>query len=292
MTSASQHARETTPTPATTGPGVGKPALIIGDENSPEENLLGALYAQALAAKGFKVTLKDNMGPSQIVYGALASGQIDMYPEYIGTLLSAIANQTKTPASASSTYKQAEAFANKQGLTLLNYTPFYDSDALATQPRYAGEHGLSSIADLQTMGKSVTLGAPVEFATRFEGLLGLKREYGVDPTFKPVALDASFNMLETGQVDVLDVSTTAGQLLSGKLELLADPKHVFGFQNVAPLIKRSVLVTEGPTFAQTVNRVSSLLTNGAIQKMNAAVGAGKQAAPRVAQHFLTTSGLG
>ena len=92
-----------TPAPAASGPGVGKPAVTIGDKNFSEENILGALYAEALRAKGYKVTLKDNVGSSEIIYKALTAGGLDMYPEYTGVLLSAVAGQTRNPASAAST---------------------------------------------------------------------------------------------------------------------------------------------------------------------------------------------
>jgi osmoprotectant transport system substrate-binding protein len=270
---------------------VGKPAVTIGDKNFAEENILGQLYAQALEAKGYKITLKENVGSSEIIYKALTSGQIEMYPEYTGTLLSAIANQTKEPPSAAAAYAQAKAFVEQHGLTLLDYTPFYDSDALAALPSYASAHHLSSIADLKALGKNVTLGAPPEFATRFEGLLGLKQEYGVVPTFKPIAIELSYKALESGQVDVQNVFSTDGQLLSGKFKVLADPKHVFGFQNVAPVVKQSVLTAEGPAFAETLNKVSALLTIKAIQQMNAAVSIDKQSASSVAHQFLAANGL-
>jgi osmoprotectant transport system substrate-binding protein len=281
----------TTTTSAASGPGAGKPAVTIGDKNFAEENILGQLYAQALEAKGYKVTLKENVGSSTIIYKALTSGQIEMYPEYTGTLLSAIANQTKEPPSAAAAYQQAKAFVEQHGLTLLNYTPFYDSDALATLPSYASAHHLSSIADLKALGKSVTVGAPPEFATRFEGLVGLKQEYGVVPTFKPIAIELSYKALESGQVDVQNVFSTDGQLLSGKFKVLADPKHVFGFQNVAPVVKKTVLTAEGPAFEETLNKVSSLLTIKAIQQMNAAVSIDKQSAATVAGQFLSANGL-
>jgi osmoprotectant transport system substrate-binding protein len=280
-----------TPASSASGPGVGKPAVTIGDKNFAEENILGQLYAQALEAKGYKIALKENVGSSEIIYKALTSGQIEMYPEYTGTLLSAIANQTKEPASAAAAYTQAKAFVEQHGLTLLNYTPFYDSDALATLPSYASAHHLSSIADLKALGKSVTIGAPPEFATRFEGLLGLKQEYGVVPTFKPISIELSYKALESGQVDVQNVFSTDGQLLSGKFKVLADPKHVFGFQNVAPVVKQSVLGAEGPAFAETLNKVSALLTIKAIQQMNAAVSIDKQSASSVAHQFLAANGL-
>jgi osmoprotectant transport system substrate-binding protein len=281
-----------TSTPAaTSGPGVGKPAVTIGDKSFAEENILGALYSQALAAKGYKVTLKDNVGTTEIAYKALSAGQIEMYPEYTGVLLSAVAEQTKNPASAQAAYNEAKAYVAKDGLTMLNYTPFYDADALATLPGYASRNHLTSIADLKPLGKQVKLGAPPEFATRFEGLVGLKQEYGVVPTFTPIAIELSYKALESGQVDVQNVFTTDGQLLGGKFKLLADPKHVFGYQNVAPLVKQSVVAAEGPAFAQTLNKVSALLTINAIQQMNAAVSIDKQSAASVAATFLKDNGL-
>ena len=280
-----------TPAPAASGPGVGKPAVTIGDKNFSEENLLGALYAQALQAKGYKVTLKDNVGSSEIVYKALTAGQIDLYPEYTGVLLSAIAGQTRNPATAAGAYQQAQTFVQAHGLTLLKVTPFFDSNVLATLPSYASQHGLKSIADLKALGRSVKLGAPPEFATRFEGLPGIKQEYGVDPTFLPIAIELSYKALEGGQVNVQNVFTTDGQLVRGKFTLLADPKHVFGFQNVAPVVRRSVLAAEGPAFAETLNKVSSLLTIKAIQEMNAAVSIDKQTASSVARQFLHANGL-
>jgi osmoprotectant transport system substrate-binding protein len=290
-TSSSVTASTSSSSSSASGPGAGKPAVTIGDKNFAEENILGQLYAQALEAKGFKINLHSEVGSSEIIYKALTSGQIDLYPEYTGTLLSAIAQQTKTPTSAANAYQEAKVFVEQHGLTLLDYTPFYDSDALATLPSYASKHSLSSVADLKSLGKGVTLGAAPEFATRFEGLLGLKKEYGLDPTFKPISIELSYKALEDGQVDVQDVFTTDGQLLGGKFKVLADPKHVFGFQNVAPVVKRSVLSAEGPAFAETLNKVSALLTTPAIQQMNKAVSIDKQSAESVAKQFLQSNGL-
>lgn len=276
---------------SSSGPGAGKPAIVIGDKNFAEENILGQLYAQALQAKGFKVSVKENIGSTEIIYKSLTSGQIGMYPEYTGVLLSAVAEKTKEPASAAAAYSEAKAFVEKAGLTMLNYTPFYDSDALATLPAYASAHHLTSIEDLKPLGKSVVLGGPPEFATRFEGLKGLKQLYGVVPTFKPIAIELSYKALESGQDDVQLVFTTDGQLLSGKFKLLSDPKHVFGFQNVAPVVRKSVLSAEGPEFEKTLNAVSALLTTHAIQQMNSAVSIDKQSATSVAHQFLAANGL-
>jgi osmoprotectant transport system substrate-binding protein len=289
--SSSSSSSSTASTSASSQAGAGKPAVTIGDKNFPEENILGELYAQALRAKGYKITLKPNVGSSEIIYKAFTSGRIQMYPEYTGVFLSAVAEQTKLPKSAIEAYTQAKAFAETKGATMLQYTPFFDSDALATLPSYASEHKLKSVADLKPLGKKAILGGAPEFATRFEGVKGLEQEYGLKMTFKPIAIELSYKALESKQVNVQDVFTTDGQLLGGKFKVLEDPKHVFGFQNVAPIVKQSVLDEEGPEFAATVNKVSALLSIPAIQQMNKAVTIEKQSATSVAQQFLKANGL-
>jgi osmoprotectant transport system substrate-binding protein len=265
--------------------------VTIGDKNFTEEYILGSLYAQALAAKGYKVGVKGNIGSSEITYKALQSGQIDMYPEYTGTLLTAVAGVTTPPHSAQQAYTQAQAFAQKHGFTLLAQTPFYDSDALGALKSYASAHGLKTIADLKKLGKSVKLGGAPEFATRLEGLVGLKKAYGINPTFVPLAIGLTYKALDTSQVQVSDVFTTDPQLTTGKYTILSDPDKVFGFQNVAPIVSQKVVAAEGPAFAQTINKVSALLTIPAIQKMNAAVALDQQPFAAVARQFLQANGL-
>jgi osmoprotectant transport system substrate-binding protein len=278
-------------TTATSGPGVGKPPVTIGAKNFTEQFILGSLYQQALAAKGYRVILKSNIGSSEITYKALQSGQIEMYPEYTGTLLTAIANVTKPPTSANQAYTQARAFAQKHGFTLLAPTPFYDSDALGALKTYAKQRHLATIADLKKAGKSIKLGGPPEFQTRTQALVGLKKVYGINPTFVPLAMGLNYKALDSGQVHVADVFTTDPQLTTGKYAILTDPKKVFGFQNVAPIVSKRVLAAEGPAFVRTINKVSVLLTIPAIQKMNAAVALSQQSPASVAHQFLAANGL-
>jgi osmoprotectant transport system substrate-binding protein len=278
-------------TTASSSAGAGKPTVVIGDKNFTEEYILGDLYAQALQAKGYKVTLKPNIGSSEITYKALTSGQIGMYPEYTGVIVTVIAGDTKPPHSAQDTYSIAKTYVEKHGYTLLNPTPFYDTDAMGTLKSFATKHNLKTISDLKQLGHSLVLGGAPEFATRQQGLIGLKQQYGVNPTFKPLAIGLTYKALDTGQVQVSDVFTTDPQLTTGKYAVLTDPKNVFGFQNVAPIVKQSVLGAEGPAFAQTLNAVSALLTIPAIQKMNAAVALDQQNPASVAHSFLVANHL-
>jgi osmoprotectant transport system substrate-binding protein len=290
-TSSTPAATSSTSTSSSGKPGAGKPAVTIGDKNFTEEYILGDLYAQALQAQGYTVNLKPNIGTTEITYKALKTGQIDMYPEYDGTLLSAVFGYNRVPTSAQQTFQLTQAKVEKQGFVLLNPTPFYDTDALAVTKQFAAAHGLHSIGDLKKLGHSLKLGGAPEFATRFSGLLGLRKLYGVNPTFVPLAIGITYKAIDDGQVDTFDAFSTDAQLTSGKYVLLADPKHVFGYQYVTPVVKKSVLTAEGPAFAATINKVSALLTLPAIQKMNADVALDKQSPATVAQEFLKANGL-
>jgi osmoprotectant transport system substrate-binding protein len=276
---------------ASSGPGAGKPAVTLGDKNFAEENILGQLYAQALRAKGYTINLKSEIGSSELIHKALTSGQIDGYPEYTGVLLSAVAEQTSSPTSEQQAYEQAKAFVEKEGDTLLEKTPFYDTNLLIVLPNYASEHKLSSIGDLKPLNNKFKIGGAPELATREEGLPGIKKLYGVEGKFVPVSIELSYQAIEGGRVNVQSVFSTDGQLLGGKFKGLTDPKHVFGFQNVAPVIKKSVVAAEGPAFTETMNKVSALLTIPAMQQMNKAVSIDKQSPETVAKQFLQANGL-
>jgi osmoprotectant transport system substrate-binding protein len=273
-------------------PGKGKPPVTLGDKNFTEQYILGHLYKQALEAKGFTVNLKANIGSSEVIDKALTSGKIDFYPEYTGVIVTVLAGEKDDhPKSAEEAYTRAKEFEAKRGFELLEKTPFFNADALAVKPEFAQKNGLKSSADLKKLD-SFKFGAPPENKTRYEGVVGMKKEYGLNNLkFKPLAIGLQYKALEEGEIDVAAVFTTDGQLQGGKLTVLTDPKGVFGFQNVAPVVKREVLEEQGPAFAETLNSVSAKLTVEAMRRMNAAVDLDKQDPAKVADQFLMANGL-
>ncbi len=272
-------------------PGKGKPPVTLGAKDFTEQFILGELYGQALKAKGFDVTIKSNIGSSEITDKALTSGKIDLYPEYTGTIVSTLAGQSDQPQSADATYEAAKAFEAKRGFTTLDKTPFFDADGLAVKPEFADKNGLKTVADLKKLS-SFKYGAPPENRTRFQGLKGMKSEYGLDNVdFKPLAIGLQYKALASDKIDVAAVFTTDGQLQGGKYTVLEDPKGIFGYQNVTPVVSNKVLAAQGPEFAATLNAVSAKLTNEAMQKMNAAVDLDKQKPAAVAKAFLEANGL-
>jgi osmoprotectant transport system substrate-binding protein len=279
------------PTSAPARPGVGKPAVTLGTKNFTEQLVLGQLYAQALRAKGYKITLKSNLGASEVVDRELTSGRIDGYPEYTGTVLSVLAHDPKRPRSAAEAYARAAAFERKRDVVLLTMAPAEDKDVLITKPAFAARHGLHALSDLVRMGR-ITLAAPPEFKTRFNGLIGLREAYGVRTIrFMPVKIGQRYQVLQQGKAQVVAGFTTDGNLSRGGYTLLSDPRNIFGFQNVTFLIRGKTLAREGPAFGRTVDAVSADLSTQALRVMNAAVDLDQQSPSAVARQFLQANGL-
>jgi osmoprotectant transport system substrate-binding protein len=289
--SSSNSSSGTSSSTSSSQPGKGKPAIVMGDKNFSEEYLLGELYSQALRAKGYTVTLKGNIGSSTTINAALQSGKIDMYPEYTGVIYTVLAGHPDNPTSAEETLKGATAYENKHGFAVLDPTPFQDADGLATTKAYASQHGLKTIDDLKKVG-AFSYAGPPENATRYQGVLGLKQAYGLSKVqFKPVPIGSQYQALDQGKTDTIAIFTTDGQLASGKYAVLTDTKGIFGFQQVVPVIKKSVLAQEGPEFQQTLNDVSKLLTTDAIVAMNKAVQIDQKDPGEVAKAFLQANNM-
>jgi osmoprotectant transport system substrate-binding protein len=273
----------------------GKPAsgplITIGTKNFPEQFILGELYRQSLEASGFRVRLKSDIGSSEIVDRALVAGSLDMYPEYIGVALSELAGKHRRPSSARDAYRDAKAFEEGRGFTLLAMTPFSDQNALAVLPSYAKRYGLRSIGDLSKVPGMVQIAAPPEFRSRFEGLVGLRQVYGLARVrVKQLKIGEQYAALDGHQADAANVFTTDGQLKQGRYVLLRDPKSLFTFQNVAPVIRRDLL-RKNPSLATAINSVSSKLTTAAMREMNAAVVQRGEQPAAVAEQFLRSVGL-
>lgn len=269
-------------------PGAGKPKIILGDKNFDEEFLLGELYAQAFRAKGYQVVLKGNIGGSELINNVFQSGKINAYPEYLGEVVSSDAGYSKPLTSEAQTLQLAQSYEKKHAATIMTpVTPFYDTDELITLKSFAQQHNLTTIAQLKGLG-SLKLGDYPPERTRYEGYLGLKQAYGLtNLTFVPLAAGSPiYNALDSQQVQVGDAFSTDPQLLSGKYTPLSDPKHIFGFQHVALIIKSNLLSELGPAFQQTYNKLTSLLTTAAMQAMNKAVAIDKQTPSAVAHQFL------
>jgi osmoprotectant transport system substrate-binding protein len=273
-------------------PGEGKPPVTLGTKDFPEEFILGELYTQALEAQGYTVNLKKNIGSTEIIDTALTSGEIDGYPEYLGVTVAVVAGVNEPAASAEETYNMAKEFYEGRGQTISEQTPFFDVDAIGTTKEFADQNGLKTVADLKKL-PSFTVGARPEFRDRFQGLRGMREVYGLtNAKFRQLAQGITYQALDDGSVDTINVFSTDAQLASGKYVVLEDPEGIFGYQHVALVIDQAKLEElGGDEFMSIINEVSALLTNDAIIAMNKAVVLDKQPEAEVARAFLEANQL-
>jgi len=263
--------------------------IIVGAKNFPEQYVLGQLYRQALIAKGFKVQYKENIGSTELIDTALKSKKVTLYPEYTGIMLAVTFKRKTLPRTDAGTYALAKKLYEKRGQTLLRQTPFQDRDVIAVSRATARKYGLKTLSDLKKVPGLSIAGFP-EWEGRWTGPIG--KQYGVkDFDFVPLAGISAYTLLDQGDVLAADVFTTDPQLLSGKYVQLRDPKNMFGFQHVAPVVDQGVVTENGARFTSTINKVSALLTVRAMQAMNKAVGVDKKPAAKVADAFLKANGL-
>jgi osmoprotectant transport system substrate-binding protein len=267
-------------------------AIRIGTKNFTEQKILGELYRQALEADGFDVVLKSDIGSTEIIHRALKRGALDMYPEYVGVLLSEVAEVRSRPRRPAASYEVAKRYEKRGGFTLLAQTPFSDSNALAVRPAFARRHGLRTIADLRRLKGTVMIGALPEFRTRFEGLDGLREVYGLrNLRVSSLMSDGRYAALERGDVDVASVFTTEGQLAGDDYVVLADPRGLFASGHVAPILSDRTLAVHGSRLQAAIDAVSKMLTTGAMREMNAAVDLHHRRPAAVAREFLQANKL-
>ena len=238
------------------------PTIIIGTKNFTEEYILGQLYKQALEAAGFNVSYKENIGSSELIDTAITSGKINFYPEYTGVIVAGPREEDRRRKTAAATYTAAKKFEQTPGTRRCSSaTPFYDTDSFGMLTSTAKKLGVKTIDDMKKV-KSFSFAGYPECNTRITCLLGLKQIYGLTQTkFVPLASISVYTLLDQGKITAGDVFSTDPQLSGSKYTILTDTKHIFGFQNVAPVVSQKTLSAAGPKFAQIVNAVSAKLTH-------------------------------
>jgi osmoprotectant transport system substrate-binding protein len=269
--------------------------ITLGTKDFTEEFVLGQLYKQALQHKGIKVNYKENIGSTEVIQTALRSGKINAYPEYVGEIVQTAYHETKLPKTARAWWQRAKTLLAGDGFALSNPTPFYDVDAIAVRKADATKYNLKTLFDLKRLQDSsqrpsnFSIGARPEFKNREQGLLGMKRVYGLTKLkFLNLAIGLTYRALDQKKVFAINVFSTDAQLASGKYTVLQDPKLIFGVQNVAVIIKKNVAT---PQVMGILNKVSAKLTTPAILAMNKATQISKQNPADVAAKFLKANGL-
>ncbi|MDP1740799.1 glycine betaine ABC transporter substrate-binding protein [Polaromonas sp.] len=196
--------------------------LRIGSKRFTESYILAQVLAQTAAPHTpTPPSVLQGLGNTAIVYEALRSGSIDIYPEYVGTISLEIL-KSKTPM----TLQAMNTALAPLGLGVAVPLGFNDGYALAMREDNAQRLGITSLSDL-AKHPALKLGLSNEFIGRADGWKGLAQQYGAPQT--PVALDhgLAYDAIAQKQVDVIDIYTTDAKIGHLGLRVLTDDKAYF-----------------------------------------------------------------
>jgi len=274
--------------------------IIVGSQQYYSNEIIAELYAQMMEKVGLSVTREYQIGQREVYLPELEAGKIHVIPEYGGNLLEyyskTSASGGPTAATASRTASDTASIQDSllrtlpHSLTVLTPAEATDQDSLAVTKATAQAHSLTSIGDLASLGRPVTIAANSEFTTRPYGPKGLKAVYGVDASVTPVEDSGgplTVKALTDGTVDVADIYSSDPAIGIKDLVILSDPQMLILPQNVTPLVSASL-----PAIAATaINRVSALLTPDELRSLNQRSTGEKLSSKTIATDWLTSKKL-
>jgi osmoprotectant transport system permease protein len=242
------------------------PAIRVGSKSFTESYIVAEIVAQIIDETGeARAERRLGLGGTGIVYTALASGDIDVYPEYTGTIAQAILKEPSLTSLADLRQRLAP-----RGLVLSAPLGFDNTYALALRRDTADRLGVRTISDL---ARHPTLTAAFDpgFAEREDGWAGLRRHYGLrlaDVRIMEHAL--TYGALASRRVDVIDVFSTDGQLARLDLTLLVDDRRFFPDYHAVLLGRQATAARFPRTWAALEQRLAGRLDNAGMVRLNAA----------------------
>ncbi|WP_374575731.1 glycine betaine ABC transporter substrate-binding protein [Phenylobacterium sp.] len=199
------------------------PAYVVGAKNFSEQYILAEVMAHRLEDAGASVTRKEDLG-SAVAYRALASGELDVYVDYSGTLWTNVLGRTDNPGRAQVLAELTRELKARDGVTVLGSLGFENAYALAMREDRAKALGISTIADLARQAPALAIGADLEFLSRPEWK-ALQAAYGLSfkarRSYQPTFM---YRALESGDVDVISAFSSDGRIAADRLVVLGDPK--------------------------------------------------------------------
>jgi osmoprotectant transport system permease protein len=258
--------------------------IVIGGKIFTESYVLGEIGAQAIEASSqVPVTRKLGMGNTGILFEALKSGAIDVYPDYTGTLAEAI---LKRPELRS--LDEIRRALAEYGLTISGSLGFNDTYALAVKEEFAEKHRLHSIGDLMPIESGISAAFSYEFMDRKDGYPGLVDSYHL--TFNPQKINRmehtlSFQAIDQNAVDLIDVYSTDAKIKKLNLRLLKDDHNYFPVYQ-AVWVARQAFVDKHPREWQVLRGLEGKVSEQTMLDMNAQADIQKIGFGKIAAQFL------
>jgi osmoprotectant transport system permease protein len=264
-----------------------RPEVVVGAKNFVEGRILAEVVKQMLEAHtDLRVRVKENLTPS-LIFKALLRGDLDLYPEYTGNLLTnqdALGMPIPEDRSTITAVVRKEIL-RRRGLVLLETFGMNNTYAFCTTKALARKHGLRTVGDLRRL-PSARVVVDLSFLDRPDGWQGLVKAYGLNlPRPKLIAPNLRYKALESGEVDVVLGFATDWEIESYKLEVLEDDRHYFPNYHGAPLVRADVLKRH-PKIAEVLNRLHDRIDDETMRRLNFAVAREQRSEAEVAREFL------
>ncbi|MFL5626113.1 MAG: glycine betaine ABC transporter substrate-binding protein [Ktedonobacteraceae bacterium] len=262
--------------------------LTVGGKLDTEAQLLTEMYTLLLRKAGFHVIEKRALGTNAVVFNAITSGQIDLYPEFTATGLAKLGKQSSNnPQQDYQTVKQG--YESMYHITWLDPAPLNDTYGVCTTQSKASSLSAMKISDLAPKASTLSVATPPD--GKQYGVDVVKSAYGI--TFKKVVTyneeGLTFPAVMSGAQDLNICYTTAALIAKDNFVLLQDDKNAFPAYNPAPIVRDDTL-KKAPGIATALNPLAPKLTTQVSQQLQAQVVGGKSV-NAVATDFLKSQGL-
>lgn len=221
------------------GPGE---AVVIGSKNFTEQNVLAEILAQELEARGISVERRFHLGGTFVCHNALVAGEIDLYPEYTGTALTAILERPPIQDPARVYREVVQAYRRRWGLAWGPPLGFENTFALVVRGADAESLRLTAISDLAPLAGAWTAGFGPEFMAREDGYPGLRETYGLDfGRIRQMDLGLMYRALQEREIDVAVANSTDGRIDALGFVVLDDDRRYFPPYEAATVVRRQAL---------------------------------------------------
>ena len=277
------------------------PHLIKGDEDSlviagklgSEPEILIHMYKILIEDEtDLTVELKPGLGKTSFLFNALVSGDIDIYPEFTGTIITQFLNDTALSNDKQEVYEQARSgLSEDHNLVLLEPMQFNNTYALAVSETFAEEHKAETISDLRGLENEIAAGFTLEFTDREDGYIGIQELYHLEfPNLVTMEPKLRYTAIEQNDINLLDAYSTDSELRRYNLTVLEDDLELFPPYQGAPLMRKETL-EEYPELEGVLNQLAGKITDDEMREMNYQVAVEGRSAAEVAQEFLEGNGM-
>jgi osmoprotectant transport system substrate-binding protein len=264
--------------------------ITIGSKNFTENVLLAHMMADLIEDKtDIKVKRQVNLGGSNVAWSALENNNIQLYPDYTGTV---VANyyQEETGNSEESLTKTRELL-EKDGLAFLDPFGINNTYTLAVSRETAEKYNLKTFSDLAKVSGEMVLGVEFEFLDREDGYPGVQKLYGMDfKQSKGMDHGIMYRSIEDGETDVTNAYATDAQIKVHDLVILQDDKEFFPPYDAGPIVRQDTL-DKYPELEGILNQLSGQISDEEMQQLNAEVDVDALKEEDVARNFLIKKGL-